>query len=808
MKNIVYILLAAFLFIPLVTKSQQVEMDRRQLFSQAEQAYKTGQIDNAIDLLNNNIMSYNGALKVSAFRLLSLCYLAIDDFAMAEKYVDQLLKEDPYYSISLNDPERFAEMIRNKKEGKTTLVTASQQVETLEEAPVPVTLITEEMIKAIGARDLRDVLAAYVPGITIVEGLNQSNISMHGVYSATQEKMLIMLNGHRLNSRSTNAEAPDFRNSLDKIKQIEVLRGPASSLYGNVALTAVVNIITKSGSDVNGLYSSYGMGDNSTVKGDVLFGKRSLDTDVLFWASIYSSAGEKRSITSTDDDFIGIIPIDGSVYIDGFNHKPAYDLGFILKWQKLKFMVNQQYSKKVNPYTTAALNHTIYDYDKYRLYNGIKPGNGRLSTRGELSYSDNKDNFSWNASVFFDAEEHVNYDVTGDTLIEYDSYLPLVGLEDEYHGDSFLIQNTGVYQILDWHDYSLGGNLAGTYSYDLGDRMKGNILAGVQVESYKMYYNSFLLGDQFDRVDITYSDRNRRIELGTELNLSGYMQLKHYFSKKLIFNGGFRYDNKHRFNSKVLRAFSPRLSLVYTINDIWNMKAGYSRSFVDAPFFYRANKTNAYRGGENLYAEYMNAVQLSTTVSIVPLHLHYDCNVYYNKLSDLVFYDPNQRMYTNAGKLNLMGVENVLSFSHQSVRAHWNMTYQRVLKAENYPVSEHRIYDIPPFTTNLSVMGKILSPKPGHALWLRGNASLYSRQISPIGPIYKGPENLADIPDNEVGSRVVVNIGAVYNVKSLEFSVQCYNLFNTDYKQGGAHLIYDVPQQGRSFLARLSYIIQ
>ena len=163
---------------------------------------------------------------------------------MLFRSVSLLLKENPYYSVSLNDSERFADMVRNQQSGKVTLVTASQQAETLEEAPVPVTIITEEMIRAIHARDLRDVLCAYVPGMTPVEG-EEANLSMRGINAYSQENILILLNGHRLNSRCTNSESPDYRINLEKLKQIEVLRGPASSLYGNVALTAVVNLITK-----------------------------------------------------------------------------------------------------------------------------------------------------------------------------------------------------------------------------------------------------------------------------------------------------------------------------------------------------------------------------------------------------------------------------------------------------------------------------------------------------------------------------------------------------------------------------------
>lgn len=158
MRKLIYYLLTIFcLSVPALLLAQQSEMDNRQQFALAESEYQVGHIDNAIDILQQQINTYNGTLKVSAYRLLALCSLAQDDLTNANKYVDLLLREDPYYSVTINDPERFAELIRNKKEGKTTLVTASQQAETLEEAPVPVTLITEEMIKAIGARTLKDV---------------------------------------------------------------------------------------------------------------------------------------------------------------------------------------------------------------------------------------------------------------------------------------------------------------------------------------------------------------------------------------------------------------------------------------------------------------------------------------------------------------------------------------------------------------------------------------------------------------------------------------------------------------------------
>ena len=205
------------------------------------------------------------------------------DIPKTEQYVTLLLQQNPYYSPSSQDPATFVEIVNNIKAGMTpTITTASSQAESLAEVPVPTTLITAEMIQTSGARNLQEVLAAYVPGMHLIDCNDDINIAMRGIYSNTQEKILIMLNGilimlngHRLNSYATNAAAPDFSISLEKVKQIEVLRGPASSLYGGVALTGVVNIITKQGVDVDGLQAKVSAGNHGQVKVDAVFGKRS-----------------------------------------------------------------------------------------------------------------------------------------------------------------------------------------------------------------------------------------------------------------------------------------------------------------------------------------------------------------------------------------------------------------------------------------------------------------------------------------------------------------------------------------------------
>ena len=212
--------------------------DPNRIYEDAESAYNIGRVEQVQELLGNRVAYFKGTLKQSAYRLLALANMELDKEYEAEQYVRSLLRENPYYSTVPDDPQRFVDLVEDIKGGMgATITTASSKAENLNESPVPVTLITEEMIRNSGARNLKEVLMAYVPGMLNVDCNDDINMAMRSMYSSGQEKMLFMLNGHRLNSYGTNVAAPDFSLSLEKVKQIEVLRGPASSLYGGVATT-------------------------------------------------------------------------------------------------------------------------------------------------------------------------------------------------------------------------------------------------------------------------------------------------------------------------------------------------------------------------------------------------------------------------------------------------------------------------------------------------------------------------------------------------------------------------------------------
>ena len=282
MRKNLHIILIATMLLSTSTVWSQSNNEMRQVYAEAESAYQLGQIEQAINILQQNYKSFQGNAKQNALRLLSLCHLALDNLEESERYASMLLDINPYYTSTM-DPIRFEDMINLLKSGRSaTITTASSQAESINEAPVPVTVITREMIDRLSNnKSIGQILAAYVPGLNEVSACTISNISMHGVYTASQEKILIMENGHRLNMRTTNNGKLDYAISTEKIDHIEVLRGPASSLYGNVALTAVVNIITKNGRDVNGIKGKYGYGSYGTHRAELIAGTTLLDADVM-----------------------------------------------------------------------------------------------------------------------------------------------------------------------------------------------------------------------------------------------------------------------------------------------------------------------------------------------------------------------------------------------------------------------------------------------------------------------------------------------------------------------------------------------
>ncbi|MCR1816245.1 TonB-dependent receptor domain-containing protein [Aliarcobacter butzleri] len=120
------------------------------------------------------------------------------------------------------------------------------------DAPATISVITAEELEKKSYSDITDALKN-VPGVYVNGGGTNQTISIRGMASSYT---LFLIDGKPMNDGqllTTNGGVSganvSFLPPLEAIERIEVIRGPASALYGSDAMGGVINIITKKHSD-------------------------------------------------------------------------------------------------------------------------------------------------------------------------------------------------------------------------------------------------------------------------------------------------------------------------------------------------------------------------------------------------------------------------------------------------------------------------------------------------------------------------------------------------------------------------------
>jgi outer membrane receptor for ferrienterochelin and colicin len=131
--------------------------------------------------------------------------------------------------------------------GDVIVVTASKREEQLLNAPATMTVITEDAIANAPSHNLMDLMRV-VPGVNVSQmSARDINITSRAPTGSLENSTLVLLDGRSVYQDFLGFVMWDFL-PIDpgQIKQIEVIRGPASAVWGSNALTGVINVITKS----------------------------------------------------------------------------------------------------------------------------------------------------------------------------------------------------------------------------------------------------------------------------------------------------------------------------------------------------------------------------------------------------------------------------------------------------------------------------------------------------------------------------------------------------------------------------------
>ncbi|GAB4345918.1 MAG: hypothetical protein OHK0038_26110 [Flammeovirgaceae bacterium] len=452
------------------------------------------------------------------------------------------------------------------------VTTASQKSEKSSKAPATIHVVTEEQIKIRGYQSLIDVLED-LPDFKIERNTNSqlgNIITSRGIRG--QENFIILLDGAKISS-PTNEPMPIMENyPVLFAKQIEVVYGPASALYGADAVAGVINIISKSNTK-SGFFGEAGSN----------LGRFGTTNSHLF---IQSSLKNK-----------GFLTVSGQYFYDAYPNLPKYyseDTLFRMESHQTGLFNTLFGPIQVDKNTLSSefeAPHLAYNlYANYRN-RGFSFSFFRNYGRVPSAMNNTPDNAVYNKDVFYGQSITMANASFSQEMGKITSTSRVVGSIYETDPKS------------NFRNVYVGMNKG--YKYAYGSMLKleqqilweatenFNIVGGFTYESFFSMPKGFDLEEPVNKKKeiggVISGSRSKLRPQGIEApivklnysNLGAYIQGQYSPSPIFTATLGARYDYNSRFGG----SFNPRLGIVITPSNTTSIKALYGAAFfAPSPF--------------------------------------------------------------------------------------------------------------------------------------------------------------------------------------------------------------------------------
>lgn len=165
-------------------------------------------------------------------------------------------------------PNVFAQTSQPSEE---IIVTATGRAEERTRVAATVQVIDEDAIARMAGRSLTDLLAENAVGFFSEWTPAQTSVNIRGGASDGQgrdfrSQVLVLVNGRRAGTANLS------KLSAADIARVEIVRGPASVIYGSQAIGGVVNLITKDGESADGGLLALTAGSWGLAQGQISYG--------------------------------------------------------------------------------------------------------------------------------------------------------------------------------------------------------------------------------------------------------------------------------------------------------------------------------------------------------------------------------------------------------------------------------------------------------------------------------------------------------------------------------------------------------
>lgn len=556
------------------------------------------------------------------------------------------------------------------------IVTASRVEEQAMLAPATVYVVTAEQIERLGLRDLRDVLAL-VPGVDVINPhffLLGGQRGFMGTFSQT----LILVNGREMNNLIAGETfiANQFR--THNIRQVEIISGPGSALYGANAVAGVINIITKTADDVDGFEVSVMAGPYETREVSMVFGVKTNGFHIHGSVGFYQSDGEDFSAFLSDPS-------------------RASPLAENNPYRRLPDTFGYRNQSRAFPLSLYIENQGFYAGLEY-YYNEM----GRGTSGIQWDYTQGED--VRELMMTFIGYQHE--DLWSDRLdmrIEYRHYRerfwgnhtegegPLENpFTDEFLTDNITDADIGAYRGFYSNKRSSGSTKhAVRYENTLRLGARNVLVAGID------YEYSDVVGAAWSRTEGPHpaiTEEQRWPEF-SNYKWGVYVQdQQRFLDDQLIVTAGLRYDEHQQYGG----TWNPRGGLVYRPVEPTILRLLYGESFREPTVFELRNSTSikpmTMRTYEAGWQQFLGK------------HLKNSAVFFYNEAQDVIVADSTEEGgISNKGELTAYGFENELSLNVGRFRGFANYTYTTSdLDEPDY--GKNRVPDIPRHKANLGLM--------------------------------------------------------------------------------------------------------
>ncbi len=722
---------------------------------------------------------------------------------------------------------------------KLNISSVSKKSENLLETPQTVIVITKEQIERRGYTDLEQLFHD-LPGFDISRGngTQYSQIYQRGYRTKNTEKTLLMIDGVEENDLWSNSVWLSRQYPISNIERVEIIYGPATTIYGANAFLGVINIVTKTADQITGdkkhfgINSQFGYGSYNTRYADISIAANSNHFSLILSGRIYNSDEQDlsnysdwdydlsvynldfyKSVLGTDDDIIAqtAMDFDNTAYYNSpvlNGKKPRYsnqtkDYLFYGKMKVDNFTLGFESFKRDEGY--GAWYRDDFELGPEFGASWV-PENTFFYTKYEKKFSDKLyftsfSNFKIHQltgdceELYYKGYFNKEFNLTdiADTASGTVNLLPIDSIQKPYWSNTW------------WQTYSQQLRSELRIQYNISESF--NLITGIEFRVSHIQ-GAYLHGKTRNPEETAVINNAKGGNHFFSRDLGFFMQADYTLFKKINFVLGGRVDNnKIRLTGGYGTVFNPKAAIVYTPAN-FILKAIYSEAFMDAGYWTKYSTTpGRLLDNPNLKPEKVKNLELSIGwkasdyffADISGFNSYYTGDIgtvdvtFINNEGNTVETTQHQAI----GNLRIQGLQSNLYFNYSNYSAYINYTFSNPYKITDKKI---RIGDIASHHINFGINALFLNK-------LNVNVRANWSGERPTGK----ETTVSNNPLNKIDAYFVINSAVSYNFfKRMSAQIIINNVLNKEYFDPGvrsANGIYyasRLPQNRRNFIVKLN----